>query len=277
MYLIFHFAEANCQTAGNFQSRDETKQFYDCTQTSESPNALAVTPAGVLTSSTTTTPSHSSPPPSEKCQKPPFGCGCGNCTLLSFIERGCPTPFTSRSTFPYLNLGGLTHKQQEELKEKLQCESQQIMLQFQELVSGTVKSLIRQNVSQDELVSHVMTLRAFDVFNESQVPLFQDCLKELKAADTIPKVFMVLNNYFSFFNYDIIEHIINVLGTDEDKAELQNYKDKFAQYARRRIYECGPHFGFISETDNSKKLAYIGYQTQAIDRVPKWVIHSKSQ
>ena len=67
------------------------------------------------------------------------------------------------------------------------------MIQFQELVSATIESFIRQNVSLDKLVSHVMTLGAFKpVFREPQVPLFQYCFKELKAADTIPKVFGVL-------------------------------------------------------------------------------------
>ena len=161
-------------------------------------------------------------------------------------------PFSSRNTFPYLKLSGLTDEQQENLKERLRFETREIMMRFQELVSATIKSLIRRNVSVDELVPHVMTLGAFDpVLKKPQVPLFQDCLKELKAAGTISKVFMVLNDYFSFFNYDIIEHIIKVLGTDEDKTELQKYKDKFDQYARRRIFECGPRFGPENEKDHA--------------------------
>ena len=107
------------------------------------------------------------------------------------------------------------------------------MMQFQELVSKTIKSLIRQNVSLDELVSHVMTLGAFNpVFKQLQVPLFQYYFQELKTADTIPKIFLVLKDYFSFFNYDIIEHIIEVLGTEEDKANLQRYKSNFEQYSK---------------------------------------------
>ena len=126
------------------------------------------------------------------------------------------------------------------------------MMRFQELVSATIKSLIRRNVPVDELVPHVMTLGAFDpVLKTPQVPLFQDCLNELKAAGTISKVFMVLNDYFSFFNYDIIEHIIKVLGTREDKAELHIYKQKFNQYARRKIYECWPQFGPESERNHA--------------------------
>ena len=205
-----------------------------------------------LDGDTTAEGSSSSPLPSEGSQKTPFGCGCCKCTFFSFIQKGCPTPIPSTSSFPYLKLSGLTHEQQQELEGRLRFESREIMMRFQELVSATIKSLITRNVPLDELVSHVMTLGAFDpVFKESQVPLFQHCFKELKTADTIPKIFLVLNDYFSFFNYDIIEHIIAALGTEEDKANLQSYKETFDRYAKRRIYECGPHFGPVSDNDHA--------------------------
>ena len=204
-----------------------------------------------LATSTARCSSSTSPPPSEGSQKPPFGCGCGKCTFFSFIEKGCPTPIPSASSFPYLDLSGLTHEQQEELRGRLRFESREIMMRFQELVSATIKSLIRRSVPLDKLVSHVMTSGAFDpVFKEPQMPLFQYCFKELKTADTIPKIFLVLKDYFSFFNYDIIEHIIKMLGTEEDKVNLQTYKSTFNRYAKRRIYECGPHFGPVSDTDH---------------------------
>jgi len=192
------------------------------------------------------------PPLSKKSQKLPFGCGCYKCTFFSFIESGCPTPIPSVSSFPYLDLSGLTHKQQQELSGKLWSESQNIMIRFQELVSVTIKSFKRRCVPLDELVSHVMTLGAFDpVFKESQVPVFRLCFNELKAADTIPKVFMILNDYFSFFNYYIIEHVIKELGTKKDKDRLQKYIEDFNQYAKRRIFECLPEFGPVSDADHS--------------------------
>ena len=202
-----------------------------------------------------------SPPPSEGSQKPPFGCGCGKCTFFSFIERGCPTPIPSASSFPYLNLSGLTHDQQQELRGRLQFESQEIMIQFQELVSAIIESLIRQNVSLDRLVSNVMTLGAFKpVFKEPQVPLFHYCFKELKAADTIPKVFLVLNDYFSFFNYHIIQYIIKSLGTAEDKTKLQKFKEDFNQYAKRRIFECQSEFGPVSDADHADIFVKVDAQ-----------------
>ena len=179
-------------------------------------------------------------------------------------------PIPSTSSFPYLNLSGLTNQQQQELEGRLRFESREIMMRFQELVSATIKSLITRNVPLDELVSHVMTLGAFDpVFKEPQVPLFQYCFRELKAADTIPKIFLVLKDYFSFFNYDIIEHVITVLGTEEDKANLQSYKNKFNQYAKRRIYECGPHFGPISDTDHADVFVKVDsrYENYTVEEI----------
>ena len=195
---------------------------------------------------------NTSPPPSERSQKPPFGCGCGKCTFFSFIERGCPTPIPSASSFPYLDLSGLTNEQQQELRGRLRSESREIMIKFQELVSATIESLIRQSVSQDKLVSHIMTLGAFDsVLKEPQVPVLCHRLKELKAANTMYEIFLVLNDYFSFFNYQLIEHIIKALGTEEDRAELQRYKESFNQYAKRRIFECLPEFGPVSDEDHA--------------------------
>ena len=135
------------------------------------------------------------------------------------------------------------------------------MIQFQELVSAIIESLGIQNVSLDKLVSHVMTLGAFKpVFREPQVPLFQYCFEELKSADTIPKVFWVLKDYFSFFNYHIIEYIIKALGTAEDKAKLQKYKKDFNQYAKRRIFECQSEFGQTSDADHADIFVKVDAQ-----------------
>ena len=196
--------------------------------------------------------STTSPTPSEGSQEVPFGCGCAKCTFFSFIKRGCPTPLPSASSFPYLDLSGLTHEQQQGLRGRLQFESQEIIICFQKLVSATINSFEKQFVPPDELVSHVMPLGALHpVFKEPQVPLFQNRFKELEVANTIPKVFWVLKDYFSFFNYHILEHIIEELGTEDDKGRLQTYKENFKQYAKGRIFERPPDFGPVSNVDHA--------------------------
>ena len=215
---------------------------------------------------------NTSPSTSEESQQPPFGCGCGKCTFLSFLERRCPTPIFSVSSFPYLNLSGLNHQQLQELRGKLQLESEELMIQFQELVSATIESLIRRKVPPKKLFSHVMTLGAFGpVFKEPQVPLFCHRFRELKAAKTIHEIFRVLNDYFSFFNYQLIEHIIKTLGTRNDKAKLWRYKNDFNQYAKRRIFESLPEFGPVSDADHADIFVkldsqYDNYKVAQIER-----------
>jgi len=230
--------------------------------------------------------STTSPTPSEESQKSPFGCGCGKCTCFSFIILGCPTPIPSASSFPYLDLGGFTHEQQQLLGARLWSESQKILIRFQELVTATIKSLKERCVPVDELVSCVMVLGVFDpVFKEQQLPVFHHYSKELKSADTIPKVFMILNDYFSFFNYHIIEHIIKNLGTAKDEANLQRYKENFNQYAKRRIFECPPEFGPVSNIKHADIFVIVDshYDRYTIAQIEEFrhklseIIHLSSQ
>jgi len=186
---------------------------------------------------------------SESSQKSPFGCGCGECTFFSFIESGCPKPITPTSSFLYLNMNGLTDEQKQILDGRLWFESRGIMLKFQHVVSVAQKSLMRRGVTVDELLSVLTILETFDPVKKE--PMSPNCYTEVVTADTIPKVFRALSNYFSFFNYDIIDLIINELGTQEDKQELQKYKDEFQLYAKRRIYQCLPQFGPVSEGDQT--------------------------
>ena len=190
--------------------------------------------------------------PSEGPRKPPFGCGCGKCTFFSFTGRGCPTPIPSVSSFPYLDVSELSHEQQQYLMAKLRFESEKIMIRFQELVSATMESLIQQKISNYKMVAHIMTLGTLKpVFNIPTIPAFLIRFKELSTANTIYEIFLILNDYFSFFIYHILEHIIKELGTEKDKAELQRYKEDFNQYAKRRIFECLPEFGPVSDSDHS--------------------------
>ena len=194
-------------------------------------------------------PRPSSSSQSEGSQKPPFGCGCGKCTFFSFIESGCPNPLPSARAFPYLDLSGLTHEQKETLASRLRFESRDIMFKFEHVKSVAMRSLMRRGVTVDELLSHLTILETFDPVKKE--PKSTNCYADVMNAQTIPKVFIALSNYLSFFNYDIIGQIIIELGTEEDKRELQKYKDHFKVYAKRRIYECLPQVGPVSETDHA--------------------------
>ena len=146
----------------------------------------------------------------------------------------------------------LTCDQKRQLRSRLRVESQEIMFKFQQLFSRVYKSLCEQEVTVDTLVTYLLSLGALDpVYKKSQKPLLQTFFQELRNAGSIEDVLWVIRDYFSFFNYHLIEHIVDGLGTDQDRAELENYKKDFRQYSKRRIYECPPVYGPMSNADHA--------------------------
>ena len=68
----------------------------------------------------------------------------------------------------------------------------------------------------------------------------------------------------------MIEHIVHGLGTDQDKVELKDYKKDFRQYSKRRIFECPPVYGPMSNaghTDLVLKVdsAYDQFTVEELD------------
>ena len=61
-------------------------------------------------------------------------------------------------------------------------------------------------------------------------------------------MFYILDKYYSFYNYGIIEKIIGWFGTPEDKERLQIYTENFKRFCKRRTFECPPDiFGPIDK------------------------------
>ena len=245
-YLTTVVSAAVCQTTKQTPVRNQGNSMY-ASNTSDnmfSPEGASVSPR----------PSSST----QSCkgtQRPSFGCGCGKCTFYSYIKNGCPDPIPITTSFPCLDVKGLTQEQHKKLKSRLRVESQEIMFRFQQLLSRVYESLCKQKVPVGKLVTHLLSLGALDPVyrrqKDAQKPLFQTFFQELQNATSIEGVLWIIRDYFSFFNYHVIEHIVCKLGTVQDKVELQNYKKEFHQYSKRRIYECPPVYGPRSDTDHA--------------------------
>ena len=166
------------------------------------------------------------------------------------LEAGFPPPTYTVSSFPYLKVNGLTPEQQERLKTRLRVESEDIVHKFWRLHSRVYESLCERNVSVDKLVTHLLTLHVFEpVHKGSQKPALQT-FQELQTAGNIERVLFIIRNYISFFNYHVIEHIVDGLGTYQDRVELQNYEKEFHEYAKPRICECPSVYGPMSNAEH---------------------------
>ena len=175
---------------------------------------------------------------------PPFGCGCGRCNINNFLDGRCLKPEKSSSSFPFLNTAAMKETDVLILKGRLYEEFCLITREFSKFRTAICESLVDRDVPVRKLVRALRDLRAFS-HAHSDVPLLGSCWETIAAAKTIDDVFDITTDYVSFFNFQITEHIVDSLGTDQDKALLCDYRKKRDEYCKRNIFEC-PSYSSLS-------------------------------
>ena len=164
-------------------------------------------------------------------------CGCGQCSLSSWLQNGCSSTNEQNVKYPYLDLSRLNHKDRRALEAKLNGECKNIKLKFSKLVFNTQVSLKHQNVTVEELASCLSDLGTYEAVSPNK-PVLSHHMDDIYKAKNIHDVFRLLINYRSFFNYHIIEHIIDIFGTEEDRKNLSAYKEALKVFLKRRVFEC---------------------------------------
>ncbi len=166
-----------------------------------------------------------------------FHCPCGKCDLLSYLDNGCPK--SNSKQYPYLELTQLDEGDKEDLLQKLSDDTANIIKRFANLLTTTGKSLKCRNIQVDELVKVALDLGAYKS-NKNQLPLLDEDQQKLQQANSIDSAFIILRRHMSFFNYEILSHIIDHLGSENDQEELANYCSQFKTFCERRIFEVPP-------------------------------------
>ena len=153
-----------------------------------------------------------------------------------------------RFTFHCLNLKDMSDERRRELHQKLYADSEDMIYKFQELFTSTTDSLVRRNISAKTLARHLECLGHLKpTFDDSGEPVFRHQLSELRKSESVDDAMSVVNKYCSFFNYRMVELIIQKLGTEQDKAKLAKYKEDFTKYGERHVFECPSEVGEIYE------------------------------
>ena len=183
-----------------------------------------------------------------------FHCPCGQCDLLSYLDNGCPK--TSSKQYPYLELSELDEDDKEDLVQKLSEDITNIIQSFADLLSTTSKSLNRRNVTVDELVKVALDLGAFKS-DKNPLPLLSEDRHKLQQANSINSAFITLGEHMSFFNYEILSHIINHLGNEEDKENLAKYCSQFETFCERKVFEVPPRVFDPSEQKRKNRKSFV--------------------
>ena len=162
------------------------------------------------------------------------------------------------SSFPYFNIGNLSSQARLALQSKLLKDSDNIMLEFGDLKHHTINSIVSSGVSVKELHTSLSSLGAYRPVH-NQVPLLRNQMDEIERAEDVRSVFCILDKYYSFFNYGILEKLIGWFGTPEDKERLQTYTENFKRFCKRRTFECPPDV-FGHTVDKGKTNLVVKYE-----------------
>jgi hypothetical protein len=161
-----------------------------------------------------------------------------------------------RLTFPLLDqIVEISEEEKERLKQRLYRESEDIIYKFQELFSATIKSLKERKVAVKEILNHIRCLGPIKpVYQGSKLGQLQ---YELPKVETIDDVMSIVSQYSSFFNYRMLKNIIDHVGGEVDKKNLATYLQEFAEYAKRKVYECPREVGQINEDGRSNMIVTL--------------------
>ena len=138
--------------------------------------------------------------------------------------------------FPCLNIMGNSEQERKDIISKLEDETDEMKGKFSRLMTCTSISLKKQDISPEELAVCVLSLRAF-VPHEPDTALVDDDKEKIENSPSITKTFLILLKYTTFINYTVLEHIIEALGTQDDKESLKRYIADFEQFCQRSVFE----------------------------------------
>ena len=148
--------------------------------------------------------------------------------------------------------------EKERLHQRLFAESENMEYKFQELFKATRKSLVDRQISVLELLKHLDCLGSVKpLYIGSELPVFGCQLSWLRETEDVDNAMSVISSYCSFFNYRIVEEIINSLGTKQDKKNLEKYMGDFSEYAQRHVFKCPSEVGELIEDGHANMFVTL--------------------
>ena len=123
---------------------------------------------------------------------------------------------------------------------------------FANLLDETSTSLAARGVSVQRLALRALSLGAYES-EEILKPLLSEDERRLMNSSSIDEAFLVLRPHMSFFNFELLKHIIdcNGLCSDSDREHMDEYVSKFDIFCKRKVFEISP--GAVGQTTSTLK------------------------
>ena len=134
-------------------------------------------------------------------------------------------------TFPTLNPDDAL-----ELEAQLITSAESMKKKFAALLWKTIESFKDQRINPRTLINGVFAITEYEDPYIGK-PLLEREKEVLAKAQSIDVIFDILRPHMTFFNYEILEFLIETIGSNEDKRTLQDYFHHYRHFCRRSVFE----------------------------------------
>ena len=155
-----------------------------------------------------------------------------------------PTSFS----FPHLDTSSLDEDSKIKLEVQLERDTQKMIFTFSAFTLLIQRSFENRQISLDQIKDSVLSLDALNNGIGVKVLESEDKQK-IENAKNLAQVFITLRDYISFFNYEIVQYLIELLGSPDDQTQLHEYCSALDQFCKRNVFEV-PAEAFSSKSRN---------------------------
>ena len=94
-------------------------------------------------------------------------------------------------------------------------------MKFDQLVDKVQDGLLEQNIPLQRLKRCITRLPASIKYQH--ITFIRENLTDIKESESMEDIFLLLNLYWDFLNYTLLEHIVTNFGNNDTKAAMANY------------------------------------------------------
>ena len=136
-----------------------------------------------------------------------------------------------------------------DLQQRLISDTRKMVTKFAYFTSFLEKSLEDQKIPLKQIAECVLSLQAFT--EDIGLKLLKKKDEEaIQQAQSVTAIFIILRPYISFFNYEIMEHLVEHHGSPDDHKRLKEFLTAFNTFCQRSVFEVPPNvYSSKSRTD----------------------------
>ena len=167
----------------------------------------------------------------------PLICGIENCecekTTAAMKEEYATV------TFPYLDWSKEEgQSDRKDLIPRLKVELREVVSDFDMFYIYTWKAIIRKDVSAATLIEYLNKTELFHTFTKIRYPViafFHHLQPAFEQAKTLTDVLLILRDYIDVFSHTIlVDILLNLGGSARDRHQLDDFRDKYYAFMRRK-------------------------------------------